>query len=268
MLAISLSEIHRASLPPELIFDDFVHNYKDVSYEEHLTDFINHSDLFLNLSDGIQYIHTPKNKQSNKQCDCGSSTYELDFKLFGTQSSLYAAKHLSPQKAYINDDEICLFPPRQFAGMDVTLTNGLLQRYCLDDLLGIDCTDYPKFDRDNLVPEADVKALLKIAKCQKNVLFFYKDFLYADKNYPIEDLIHIIEPCINNCFANIFRFRDVKVSNVDTFFTVIIQSTFCIAKWEHNSIIFKELLPLSCSTVFSEIYNTIGDQYKNILKLE
>lgn len=255
---VPLDKVWRTSLPPELIIDSFIENNEPVSYEDYLTEFVNSSALFLSLSKGQVYRHIPSKRQNNGECDCYTKQYELDFKLLGTQSGIYAKRNLSLQKAYIAPGVLATLIPRQIKGMETTLTNNLLRRYSVDDLLEIDNSKFPKFDRDKLCPELDVQSILKIAKCKKNVLYFYTDFIYSDVSFSLRDIVETVEVHTNECFSNLFRFRDLFVTDKDTFFAIIVQGHMCIAVWQNGFIRFKEQIPLSTSTVFSGLYGTIS----------
>jgi hypothetical protein len=266
MTLIPKNQFKIASLPPELIRDNFVRNYRKVSYEEYLTELVNCSNTFLNLSRGGKYIHTAKSSQKNRECDCCSDYYELDFKLLGAQSSMCATNTLSSQKVY-TDGKIIALLPRRLNGMEVSRTAVLLRQYSLDNLNEINERPRKKMIRARYSPECDVKSILDVAKCKKNVMFFYKDFFFSDGDYKIEDIVQSIEPYINDCFANLFRFRDGIVNSCDTFLAVIIQGYFCIANWKNGRIHFCEYLPPSNSSVFVELYNIADAKYKNALKI-
>ena len=267
MYLVPLSKLNRATLPPEMIIDGYIENYRSISYEEYLTEYINQSSLFLNLSEGKLYKHTPKDQQSHAECDCCSEQYELDFKLLGTQSSIYAKRNLSMQKYMMADGVITSCIPRQTEGMNVAITNGLLQRYSLDDLCAINQSDTVKFDRNNLSEITELKAILKIAKCKKNTLFFYTDFIFLNESFPFSDIIYTVEKYMNDCFSALFMFRNKAVPIQDTYFAVIIQGFICIAIWDNQSIHFKDCIPLSKSSIFLELYNIIDEKYKRILLL-
>lgn len=247
---VPLDKVRRTSLPPEMIINNFIEQYKPVGYEDYLTEFVNCSALFLNLSNGQIYRHIPSKQQSNGECDCYTDQYDLDFKLLGTQSRIYATRHLSPQKAYIAEGVLVTLIPRQTKGMEATLISGLLRRYSVNDLLKIDGGKFPKFNRDDLCPELDVQGILKIAKCKKNTLYFYTDFIYSDFNFDLGDIIETAELYINECFSNLFQFRDRFVTDKDTFLAIIIQGHMCIAVWQDGLIQFKEHIPLSKKPCF------------------
>ena len=264
---ITKDKLRIATSPPELIIDNYIENYKDTSYEEYLTEYINCSPLFLSISEGEPYQHIPQKQQNQGECDCCSSRYELDFKLLGTQSSIYAKRNLSSQKYMAAEGVMLSCIPRQSRGMHIAIMNGLLQRYDLSDLCAIDQVERAKFDRDNLSVETEIQSILKIMKCKKNTLFFSADFLFTDSNYDILDIIHTVEDHLNDCFARLFMFRDQFVPDKDTYFAIIIEGYLCIAVWTNQSLIFRDHIPLSQSKHFCEIYDMVEERYKKFLPL-
>lgn len=264
---IPLDKIRVSSLPPELVIDNFIDGYKEVSYEDYLTEFVNHSALFLSLSQGESYKHTPHDQQSDGECDCHTRQYELDFKLLVTQSGIYAKRNLSLQKAYLAKGLLATFPPRQTEGMEITKTGNLLRRFNLDELLDIDRRDVQKFDRDQLCPETDVKNILKVAKCKKNTLFYLTDYIFSVFDYPICDVIETVQSYLTERFVNLFRFRDRFVADKDTYLAVIIQGYLCIALWREGSIQFSDSIPLSKSSTFTDLCGTISNAYRTTLKM-
>lgn len=261
MIEVPLSKLYRTSLPPELIIDGFIENYPDVGHEDYLTEFINQSPLFLTLSEGQAYQHTPKNRQSNAECDCCSDGYKIDFKRLGTMSALYAKRNLSQQKVRLAPGVMASCIPRQIEGMEVTLTNPLMQRYSLEDLLNIDSSTKSRFDRNKVSPELDVKGILDSAKCDKNVMFFCLDFVSTDDDFPFESIMQVTESYLNRCFSSLFNFRDRFVRDRDTYLAVIIQGYMCFAIWNESTIQFKDFIPLSKSPIFIDLYGAINEAY-------
>lgn len=261
MSDIPYSKLCRTSLPPELIIDGFIENYPDVGHEDYLTEFINHSSFFLALSEGQAYQHTPKSRQSNAECDCCLDVYKIDFKRLGTNSALYAKRNLSQQKVCLAPGVMAFCIPRQTEGMGVTLTNPLMQRYSLEDLLSIDSSSKPKFDRNKVSPELDVKGILDSVKCDKNVMFFCLDFVSVDDNFPFESIIKATESYLNRCFSALFNFRDRFISDRDTYLAVIVQGYMCFAIWNGGMIQFKDFIPLSKSPIFIDLYGAINEAY-------
>lgn len=263
MIEVPLSKLCRTSLPPELIIDDFIENYPnpDVGHEDYLTEFINHSSLFLALSEGQAYQHIPKNKQSNAECDCCSDVYKIDFKRLGTTSALYAKRNLSQQKVCLAPGIMASCIPRQIEGMEVTLTSPLMQQYSLEDLLNIDGCTKQKFNRNEISPELDVKGILNSAKCDKNVVFFCLDFISTEDNFAFESIVKVTEWYLNRCFSSVFNFRDKFVRDRDTYLAIIVQGYMCFAIWNGSMIQLKDFIPLSKSPIFIDLYSTINEVY-------
>lgn len=266
MCIVPYDKLKRAMLPPELIIDNYIQNYRDVSSEEYLTEYVNRSTLFLNLSGGIPYQHTPKRQQCCAECDCRSEKYEFDFKRLGTQSSLYAKRNLSLQKVQLTKGVIATCIPRQLDGMYIARTLQLLNQHNLNDLKKIDSIQLPKFDRNNLSPEREIKYILKSAKCRKNVLFFCEDFIYSTDSYPLSDIVCTLEKYLNDCLSALFMFREDLVPDKDTYLGIIVQGHMCFAIWEKHGIHFKDSIPLADSPVFSELYSMVNEYYKPILQ--
>ena len=105
----------------------------------------------------------------------------------------------------------------------VYMDDGLLQRYDLNDLLAIDQESHSKFNRDNLSVETEIQSILKVMKCKKNTLYFSADFLFVDNNYAISDILHTVEGWLNDCFSQLFMFREQFVPDKDTYFAIIIE---------------------------------------------
>lgn len=261
MIELPLSKLCRTALPPELIIDGFIENYPDVGHEDYLTEFINHSSIFLELSKNQPYQHIPKSRQSNAECDCCSDEYKIDFKRLGTTSALYAKRNLSQQKVLLAPGVMASCIPRQTNGMEVTLTSPLMQRYSLEELLNIDGSVKPRFNRNKVSPELDVKGILDSAKCDKNVMFFCLDFVSTDDNFPFESIVKVTESYLNRCFSALFNFRDKFVGNRDTYLAVIVQGYMCFAIWNGSMIQFKDFISLSKSPIFIDLYGTINEVY-------
>ena len=178
--SIPRHEIGIASLAPELSRDNYILNLES-SYEDYLTEFVNCSSRFLSLSNGEQYKHTCKKAQSNKECDCVSNGYQLDFKILGTESSLYANRNLSMQKMLVRDGVLLTMPPKQVDGMYSARTDPLLKGYSYEDLVRLEHSSETKLDRNNLNPDHEIQGIIKTVKCDKNTLFFHKDFFFIEK---------------------------------------------------------------------------------------
>ena len=258
--------LFRATLPPALIIDKFVPDVS-VGYEDYLTEFINNSRVFKLLSGGEQYELIPKDKQSDKECDCYSKYYDIDFKRFGATTILYASSNLSQRIARLFDGITILSSPKQTDGMVISITNLLLKQASIDDLEAIAAKELLDFDRDHYSEELDIQNLLKIARCNKNCLFFHTDYVFSDTDFSLELIISSVEYYLNECLSSFFLYRESHVPNKDTFFAIIIQNNLCIAECKNGHICFSEKLPLNLSKSFCVLYEYAGKTHKEHLKL-
>lgn len=267
MAEIGLEHIMRATLPPELLFDNYIDGIES-THEAYLTEFVNASDCFMGLSKGIKFVHIPKEKQNAGECDCVSENYELDFKRFGTRSSLYAKSNLSWQKVSPCPGLVMYAKPKQLKGMSVTLINNLFNDLDVDDLTQIDKMPHSKFNRDEFDRNSEIKFVLETLKCKKNTLFFCTDFIYSD--IPCEDklLLTSVWEYTRKQFSKLFLFRDRIAPERDSYFAIIIQGYFCLAKWENSDMKFLDTIPLSISPTFCELYEMTDQIYKERLRLK
>lgn len=85
------TEMRAEILRPCMVIDNFIDGTMEpYSYEDYLRDFVNHSDYFLQKSNGKPYSKPVS--ESNGEWDCISDGYSFDFKLFTSQSRLQAAR--------------------------------------------------------------------------------------------------------------------------------------------------------------------------------
>lgn len=264
--SIPRQEIGIASLAPELIRDNYILNLES-SYEEYLTEFVNCSSLFLSLSNGEQYRHISKNVQNDSECDCVADGYQLDFKILGTESSMYAIRNLSMQKMLVQDGILLTMFPKQVDGMNSASTNPLLYHYSYADLVRLEHSPKTRFDRNNLNPDHEIQGIIKIIKCDKNTLFFHKDFFFVEKDYPLNMVVSAVEEYLNECLSVLLTFRANRVPERDTFLGVIIQQYFCVGRYENGAIRFEDCIPLARSREFKKLYNLTDMRFKHYLKL-
>lgn len=265
LCSIPRHEIGIDSLAPELIRDNYIFNLES-SYEDYLTEFVNCSSLFLSLSKGEQYKHVSKKAQSNGECDCVSDKYQFDFKILGTESSLYASRNLSMQKMLVGDGILLTIPPKQVEGMYSARTDPLLRGYSYDDLVCLENSSETKLDRNNLNPDHEIQGIIKTVKCDKNVLLFHKDFFYIKKDYPLDMTVSAVEEYLCECLSALLSFREKRVPNRDTFLGTIIQKYICIGRCQNGTFHFEDCIPLAKSNAFMKLYDLTGMTFKNILK--
>lgn len=261
-----LSNVRRAFLPPALVIDKSILNLQH-SYEDYLLEFVNRSQVFLTLSKGEQYCHIPPDKQNNGECDCVSKAYSLDFKIFGSTSSLYARKNLTWQRAIVDNGITITIPPIQSQGMDATIIVPALKEYSYTDLLSINSNSYT-FDRNTLSIESDIKGILKTVSCKKNILLLHNDFFFSVDDMPIDEIAGLILSHLNKNLAALFEFREKTVPSRDTFFAYIVERYLCIGQIIEGQLINKEMMPLKENQLFLKIAEYLATDYKKHFGIE
>lgn len=248
-------------LPPELIIDNYILN-EEYSYEDYLVDFINCSSFFKRLSHGEDYQGIPKKEQNNGECDCVSPWYELDFKLLGTQSSLYASKNLSLGSEVLLPGLVSTTSPRQRRSMMTVHTHEVFRNYSFDDLLALDKRDLDRFDRDKVSAEMEVKRILNTVKCPKNVVLFDQFYFYTnDKSVDGKKIVNEVQKYIDDTLSPVFQFRSHFVPNKDTFLAVIIQGMMCFGVCDNEGIAIVDTINLSDSSTFNRIYQATSSAH-------
>ena len=104
------SEMRVDFLGAARVIDNFIGGVMEpYSYEDYLRDFVNHSNYFLQKSNGKPYGKPVS--ESNGECDCISDIYSFDFKLFTSQSRLQAARIFSQSITLVAPGVVLYGPP-------------------------------------------------------------------------------------------------------------------------------------------------------------
>ena len=185
----------------------------------------------------------------------------------GTESSLYVSRNLSMQKMLVRDGVLLTMPPKQVDGMYSARTDPLLKGYSYEDLERLEHSSETKLDRNNLNPDHEIQGIIKAVKCDKNTLFFHKDFFFVEKDYPLDMVVSVVEQYLCECLAALLTFRANRVPERDTFLGAIIQKCFCIGKCENGGIRFIDCIPLARSSEFKKLYDLTGMMFKHYLKI-
>jgi hypothetical protein len=107
---LKYTEMRAEILRPCMVIDNFIDGTMEpYSYEDYLRDFVNHSDYFLQKSNGKPYSKPVS--ESNGEWDCISDGYSFDFKLFTSQSRLQAARIFSQSITLVAPGVVLYGPP-------------------------------------------------------------------------------------------------------------------------------------------------------------
>lgn len=203
-------------LPPELLIKKFVYNDPNCDYEKYLLEFINASAYFLEKSKGECY-KKPLSEES-AQCDCNSSSYQLDFKLFASETLLHASSILPRRKALIAPGVTASQPPKEKNGfIEASLIYSILRDYDFEGLRDLRCCETRKQGITN-----DICTLLKKMETPKNLLLFLPYKFSFEKEYSFLDGVDQIRNALNNDFQYIMQYRSFMTNDrFDTYMAFI-----------------------------------------------
>ena len=118
-------------LPSEMIIKNYIHGDPDCNYERYLLEFVNASDFFRTKSGGDIY-QSPESEE-NGQCDCISTSYQLDFKLIASKTALQAKSILYPSKTEIVKGVFVTSEPNRFKSLSLELSSNLFFALVVND---------------------------------------------------------------------------------------------------------------------------------------
>ena len=141
-------------LPSEMIIKNYIHGNPDCNYERYLLEFVNASDFFRTKSGGDIY-QSPESEE-NGQCDCISTSYQLDFKLIASKTALQAKSILYPSKTEIVKGVFVTGEPKVKNGsIKATRIHAALREYDFEGLQKLRTTTIKKqgVENDIMIPE-------------------------------------------------------------------------------------------------------------------
>lgn len=154
-------------LPSEMIIKNYIHGDPDCNYEKYLLEFVNASDFFRAKSDGDIY-QSPESEE-NGQCDCISTSYQLDFKLIASKTALQARSILYPSKTEIVKGVIVTSEPKvKNSSIKATRIHAALRGYDFEGLRKLRITTIKKQGVEN-----DLIELLETLETRKHLLLFF-----------------------------------------------------------------------------------------------
>ena len=203
-------------LPSEMIIKNYIHGNPDCNYERYLLEFVNASDFFRTKSGGDIY-QSPESEE-NGQCDCISTSYQLDFKLIASKTALQAKSILYPSKTEIVKGVFVTSEPKVKNGsIKATRIHAALREYDFEGLQKLRTTTIKKQGVEN-----DIIELLKTLETRKHLLLFFPyKFIFNDK-YEFLAGIAQIQNALNSDFRCAMQYRTHEVgADFDTYIAFI-----------------------------------------------
>lgn len=245
-------------LDAPLIIHDFVNDEPRCNYEQYLTELLNYSRFFMNITGGRRFRWIEK--QDHGECDADAEDYSIDYKLFATKSSLQAKRETSGSITKFADGCIAFGIGRLPAGKQFKYirTVSAVRRYSLKELERIS-TDY----RDDI--EKTVSIILKNIRIQKNLLLFYPYVLSFSEPHTFIDGCRIIEEAFNEDLSRIRLYREKMASGFDTFICTVYDNKLLIFEDTGNEWIFRDNVDMMSSKIYRELYYIYGNNGFNYL---
>ena len=183
------------------------------SYEDYLLELVNESSFFLKKLTGEDKKYSPPLSEENGQCDCTSDSYELDFKLLGTDSSFEASNLRTDELVFPSGTTDCVICCANKANSKGTASSN--HQYTWINALLRD------FDTSKNASK-EMRNLQRLFKTKKNVLLFYSFYtffgLYA---LDIEEAVSLIIDMLNSDFKKAFAYRKRTAPQYDTYFVFV-----------------------------------------------
>ncbi len=231
------------------LIKNYINGFGEYSYEDYMVEFINKSAYFLELAGGNEYTR-PKS-ESHGECDCISSNYEIDLKLFGS-SHLYEAKStLYSQLSVPTSGVKITHPPKIINGSKkVEYLNVLARLTSYQDTNRILKTEKKvELNREEIV----LKHFLDILMINKNLLFFIPYRFFYDADVTFEFGCNDIISAINNDLKECLKIRYENKKNYDTFFSFVFYEKIIFCKYENGNLLYVDDVNTIESKLFSEI---------------
>ena len=238
-------------LPAPLIIKYFQNDPK-CNYERYLVELLNKTQWRQRFSKDFQYCE----QQAHGECDAGTDTYELDFKLCASESRLKAQSVFSPEICFLSNGTVG-YKVKTNPHQPITASrlHVALRGLSLNHLQSIrQNTSYSK-----QTIEYDIYRYLTTLETKKNILLFFPyTFHFKTAMYQGHEDQTIIE-AINQVFSESFAYRSMVAPGFDTFFVTLHHYNFLFSAVEKDQAVFLESIPaLECDTFMYLLKYAIG----------
>lgn len=208
-------------LPAPLIIRDFVKGEENSNYEKYLIELLNNSSWFSRHFPGV---FVSPSSESNGECDAFNEHYQIDFKLFASQTLLQARSLLDYQVVKLSNGVIAHSTCRSEGNsIETTRLFAALRGKSLEDLHYIRKSNCKK----NGI-EKDIKTALKTLETQKNILLFFPYAFSFDTPHEFSAGIMSIQEALENDFSVAFVYRKEKAPQKDTYITCLYSESFLL----------------------------------------
>ncbi len=208
-----------SAVPSTLWRKNSVGNVDDCNYELYLTEFVNTSEKFKQITGKKEVVYC--NSQSNGEWDCAVDGKPfLDFKLLCSQKMQQdigeTDLRLIANEHGTYDVKRPELKNQSYYGYWI---HALLSSLTVDDLQDI----YNGSGKlTNLKANKDLLSILKVASVDKDCLFLYTEFFMADEEITLEQMTEGAIKFLNRWVPTLFKFRDNTIPNRKTYLAFMV----------------------------------------------
>lgn len=248
-------------LPAALIIKKFVKNDPDCNYEIYLRETLNASSYFKKLSNGEKY-YAPV-KENNKECDAITDRYTIDFKLIESSSYLQAKHLYSASVQLYGQDIVACSPSKKSGSTFVTKLHCALRDIHsfaqIESIINEKnfCIKMSERSTENMNQQLiyDLKCFYNNLKTDKNLLLFIPQIFYLENEEYYEKVaVEIIQQAITTDFLLSCQYRQHLKLAKDTFICCIYSKSFLVFKFERNTFLLVDHIPLNKIQSFMNLY--------------
>jgi len=234
-------------LPPELIIKNYIKGDISCNYEKYLLDYVNASVFFRKKSKGIVYV-SPLSEEAG-QCDCISESYQMDFKLIASKTSLQARSILCVRKTLLAKGVIAIGPPSKENGkIQATRIYAALRDYDLHMLCELRHEAPKKQGVEN-----DIFELLKTLETKKNLLLFFPYEFMFDNNHEFWEGLSQIINALSVDFQSSMQYRNFASNGWETYMAFVFSGNMVFLQEHENSLEYVDHVDLAKSTIYSNL---------------
>ena len=246
------TEMRAEFLPICMVRKNFIQGeIPSYSYEDYLRDFVNCSEYFLKKSNEKPY--RKPDSEAHRECDCISEQYLLDFKLFASQSKIYAKNKFS-DRIEVEQDSISYCKPKELSRREqceCSIPYATFRNISCDELIEI----REKKEKEDVL-EKDVSQIIKIFETKKNIMLFFPYNFNFDSNDNFEQGRKLAIDGLNADFKYLFQYRMDRLPEYDTYVSFIYEKeNFVITKWTGDKLEFVEMIPVYRSSLYCELWH-------------
>lgn len=253
------TEMRAEILRPCMVIDNFIDGTMEpYSYEDYLRDFVNHSDYFLQKSNGKPYSKPVS--ESNGEWDCISDGYSFDFKLFTSQSRLQAARIFSQSIKLVAPGVVLYGPPliskndENYKEITCIIPYAMFRSLNFNEIVEI-----RKKEKNAKELEKEVVQIIKKFETKKNLMMFFPYNINFDLNDDFESGKNLALNSIYSDFKELFQYRTENCAEYDTYIAFIYQArNFMITRWTGEKLECVDIIPTQRSTLFCDLERYSG----------